>query len=251
MDTWTQQMGFPLITISRDENEILAIQERFLLTTENMNSSNRLLPKSKYDYKWYIPLTYITENDTETVHTIWMNMTDGNSFKTKLVTNIFRYLKYIILVRFELDTDVRWIKANINQSGFYRVMYDESMWYAIIETLKTNHTIFSPADRSSLLDDAFTLCRYLFIGIDLLYIENSIFFRAGFLNASIPLELSQYLINERDYVPWATAIEHFQAWSRRLSESLAYKLFLKYMRKLLTPVTKYVSWSDKGSHLDK
>lgn len=78
MDTWTHQMGFPLITITREDNEILATQERFLLTTENMNSSNRLLPKSKYDYKWYVPLTYITENDTETVHTIWLNMTDGN-----------------------------------------------------------------------------------------------------------------------------------------------------------------------------
>lgn len=77
------------------------------------------------------------------------------------------------------------------------------------------------------------------------------FYRAGLLNASIPLELSIYLINERDYVPWATAIEHFQAWSRRLSESLAYKLFLKYMRKLLIPVTKFVGWSEKGSHLEK
>lgn len=75
--------------------------------------------------------------------------------------------------------------------------------------------------------------------------------RAGLLNASIPLELSLYLSKERDYVPWATAIEHFQSWSRRLSESLAYKLFLKYMRKLLTPVAKYVGWGNQGSHLDK
>lgn len=77
---------------------------------------------------------------------------------------LMKFYKLIyILVRFELDSDVRWIKANINQSGFYRVMYDESMWYAIIDTLKTNHTIFSPADRSSLLDDAFTLCRFVIL----------------------------------------------------------------------------------------
>lgn len=71
------------------------------------------------------------------------------------------------------------------------------------------------------------------------------------MNASIPLELSLYLINEIEYVPWATAIEHFQAWSRRLSESLAYKLFLKYIRKLLAPIAKYVGWNNKGSHLQK
>lgn len=212
MDTWTNQMGFPLITIIREDNEVIAIQERFLLTTEGMNSSTRLLPKSKYDYKWYVPLTYFTDNDTSLVYNIWMNMTD---------------------VRFELGPDVKWIKVNVNQSGFYRVMYDEQMWTAIISTLRHNHTIFNPADRANLIDDAFTLSR------------------AGLLNASIPLELSLYLINERDYVPWATAIEHFQAWSRRLSESLAYKMFLKYMRKLLTPITKFVGWSDKGEHLHK
>lgn len=75
--------------------------------------------------------------------------------------------------------------------------------------------------------------------------------RAGLINASIPLELSLYLKKERDYVPWATAIEHFQAWSLRLSESVAYKLFLKYMRTLLVPITQYVGWKDTGSHLDK
>lgn len=78
MDTWTQQMGFPLITISRDGNELTISQERFLLTVESFNSSVRSMPKSKFDYKWYVPFTYITNNDTETVNNVWMNMTDGN-----------------------------------------------------------------------------------------------------------------------------------------------------------------------------
>lgn len=77
MDTWTQQMGFPLITITREDNDTIATQGRFLLTVENQNSSSRNLPRSKYDYKWYVPLTYITSNDTRTVHNVWMNMSDG------------------------------------------------------------------------------------------------------------------------------------------------------------------------------
>ncbi|RZC34845.1 endoplasmic reticulum aminopeptidase 1-like [Asbolus verrucosus] len=140
MDTWTQQMGFPLITITREENEMIVTQERFLLTVESMNSSVRSSPKSKYDYRWYIPLTYFTNNDTQTVYNIWMNMTD---------------------VRFELDPDVAWIKANVNQSGFYRVMYDEAMWKSLVSVLRNNHTIFNPADRANLIDDAFTLCRLM------------------------------------------------------------------------------------------
>lgn len=76
-------------------------------------------------------------------------------------------------------------------------------------------------------------------------------FRAGLLNASIPLELSLYLTKERDYVPWATAINHLKAWARRLSESLSYKMFLKYMRQLLKPVAEYVGWKKRRSHLEK
>lgn len=79
MDTWTNQMGFPLITIIRDENEIIATQDRFLLTTESVNSSARLMPKSKYDYKWFVPLTYFTDKDQENIVNIWMNMSDGNT----------------------------------------------------------------------------------------------------------------------------------------------------------------------------
>lgn len=63
------------------------------------------------------------------------------------------------LVRFEINSDVKWIKANVNQSGFYRVMYDDTMWARIIADLRKNHTIFNPADRANLIDDAFTLSR--------------------------------------------------------------------------------------------
>lgn len=65
----------------------------------------------------------------------------------------------LFVVAFDIDPDVKWIKVNVNQSGFYRVMYDETMWADIIDELKTNHTSFSAADRASLIDDAFTLCR--------------------------------------------------------------------------------------------
>ncbi|XP_045481382.1 endoplasmic reticulum aminopeptidase 2-like isoform X3 [Harmonia axyridis] len=212
MDTWTNQMGFPLITLIREGNETLAVQERFLLTTESTNHTIRSLPKSKYDYKWYVPLTYYTDMEPELTNMVWMNMSDA---------------------RFELSPNIRWLKANVNQTGFYRVMYEESMWQELIKVLKTNHTLLNPADRANLIDDAFTLCR------------------AGLLNASVPLELSSYLVHERHYVPWATAIEHFHAWSRRLSEGLSYKLFLQHMRKLLTPIVEHVGWKTGGSHLDK
>lgn len=64
-----------------------------------------------------------------------------------------------VLVKFEVGSEIKWIKANVNQTGFYRVMYDDDIWQALINTLKHNHTVFNAADRASLIDDAFSLSR--------------------------------------------------------------------------------------------
>jgi glutamyl aminopeptidase len=85
----------------------------------------------------------------------------------------------------------------------------------------------------------------------IMYVVYFFFIRAGVLNASVPLSLSLYLLHEQEYVPWATALEHFQSWSKLLSESSAYKLFLEYMRRLLEPASKRVGWEDTGTHLQK
>ena len=128
---------------------------------------------------------------------------------------------------------MEYIKCNVNQTGFYRVSYPDDMWNAIVKTLLKDHTKFSPSDRANLIDDAFTLCD------------------AGELNASVPLKLSLYLLNEREYVPWATALNYLHSWKEKLSESAGYKRYIIFLKKLLTPITKYVGWNDEGSHLTK
>ncbi|XP_024085404.1 endoplasmic reticulum aminopeptidase 1-like isoform X2 [Cimex lectularius] len=212
MDTWTRQMGFPLIELTRENEQISASQTRFLLTPEprNENSTAHMEPKAPYGYKWYVPLSYYTDVSKE--ETIWMNMTD---------------------VKFEINSSATWLKANINQSGFYRVNYDSKMWEVLVATLKKNHSTFSPTDRASLLDDAFTLCR------------------AGLLNISTVLDMSLYLREERDYVPWATALIHLQSWARFLSESAPYRRFLNYTSQLISPVAQSLGWADEGTHLEK
>lgn len=59
----------------------------------------------------------------------------------------------------DISGKVNWMKANVNQSGYYRVNYGRDIWNAILLQLQTNHTVFSPADRAGLLDDVFTLSR--------------------------------------------------------------------------------------------
>lgn len=77
MDTWTKQMGFPLISIYREENTVHASQSRFLLTRTMNNDSIENDATSSYNYKWYVPLSYYTNVDTTDVRHVWMNLTDG------------------------------------------------------------------------------------------------------------------------------------------------------------------------------
>jgi len=74
-------------------------------------------------------------------------------------------------------------------------------------------------------------------------------YRAGVISAQVPLELSQYLLKETEYVPWATALEHFRSWIKVLYEKPAHRLLISYMLKLLDPIYRTVEWDDSGSHL--
>lgn len=80
MNTWIQQMGFPLVTIIREDSIITATQKRFLASREDgVNASQ---PKSPFDYKWYIPLNCYTDKDDpiESPMEVWMNMTNGKNY---------------------------------------------------------------------------------------------------------------------------------------------------------------------------
>ncbi|XP_057336106.1 endoplasmic reticulum aminopeptidase 2-like isoform X2 [Microplitis mediator] len=210
MDTWTQQTGFPLVTIKREGKVVTASQKRFMLTPAD--NETEVPPPKGFNYKWYVPLSYYVDKEPEVVYNVWMNMSD---------------------VTFEIPENTSYIKCNVNQSGFYRVTYPDEMWNAIIDTLMTKPWQFSPIDRANLIDDAFTLCD------------------AGEVNATIPLRLSLYLLKEKDYAPWATALSYLHSWKEKLGESSGYKRYIIFLKKLLSPITQTVGWKDDGDHLTK
>ena len=60
-------------------------------------------------------------------------------------------------IEIEFPADMRWFKANINGSGFYRVGYPRDNWDALVNALIKDHKVFSVADRAQLINDAFSL----------------------------------------------------------------------------------------------
>ena len=49
-------------------------------------------------------------------------------------------LTFINLVSFDWP-DGKWIKANVQQSGYYRVNYDTRNWQRLSDVLKNNHKV--------------------------------------------------------------------------------------------------------------
>ncbi|XP_046947665.1 glutamyl aminopeptidase isoform X2 [Lynx rufus] len=135
MDTWTKQMGYPVLNVKDMRN---ITQKRFLLDSK-ANSSE---PHSALGYRWNIPVKW-TEDNVSSITFYNRSETGGITLNSSNPAgNVF-------------------LKINPDHIGFYRVNYEVPTWEWIATNLSFNHKGFSSADRASLIDDAFALARLL------------------------------------------------------------------------------------------
>ncbi|GMN36050.1 hypothetical protein TIFTF001_005719 [Ficus carica] len=124
MNSWTKQKGFPVISVKVIDQKLELEQSHFL-------SSG-----SQGDGKWIVPITLCCGS-----------YDDRKSFllETQSVT-------------LDLTTGTRdsWIKLNVDQTGFYRVKYDEDLASRLRYAIENKY--LSATDRFGLLDDSFALC---------------------------------------------------------------------------------------------
>ncbi|XP_055523948.1 aminopeptidase N [Wyeomyia smithii] len=211
MDTWTLQTGFPLVTVTRDysSKNIEFIQERFRF----IEFANNSVTKKQDKPLWWIPITYTTLGETNFNNTkpnIWMKV------ENKLVLH---------------DSDIPdhdWIIVNIQQTGYYRVNYDHPNWQMISSHLldRRKYNSIAPSNRAQLIDDALNLAR------------------AGYLNYSISLNVTRYLVHETEYVPWKAAIGALNFIDSMLIKTSSYDKFKKYSLHLLKPIFAKVGFDD-------
>ncbi|NXS90821.1 AMPE aminopeptidase, partial [Jacana jacana] len=126
------------------------------------------------------------------------------------------------------------VNVNPDHIGFFRVNYDSENWAKFTELLVSNHKDFSAADRAGILDDAFSLAR------------------PGLVNYSVPLDLTKYLINETDYLPWHRVISSVTYLANMLEDDASlYSRFQEYFQYLVKPIVDQLRWNDSGGHLER
>ncbi|KAG7211605.1 hypothetical protein KM043_010860 [Ampulex compressa] len=212
MDSWTTQPGYPLITVQTNHGtqKLEISQQRFHLNREK----SKLDIESSTTRDWWVPLNFAKkpEDFLRTGATTWLRPGKGESVDLRLE---------------EKD----WIILNVQQVGYYRVNYDENNWRNIIAHLVSrNLEEIHVINRAALLDDAFNLAR------------------AGYLDYSVPFDLSKYLIRETEYEPWLAAVNSFNFLNQALHVvPQVHQAFQVHVAPLLQPMYKRLDFIDAPS----
>ncbi|KAM9312842.1 thyrotropin-releasing hormone-degrading ectoenzyme [Gastrophryne carolinensis] len=211
MDQWTLQMGYPVITIIRNETVdegITITQEHFLY---NKDANKRDIELQNNSYLWQIPLTIAVGNTShispQTI--IW-------------VSNKSEYHQIPLL------DESNWVMGNIDQIGYFRVNYDVKNWRLLIDQLMGNCEVISVSNRAGLIDDAFNLAR------------------AGYLTQNIPLEIIRYLSEEKDFLPWHAASRALYPLDKLLDRTEDYSIFSEYVLKQVATMYFRLGWPTNG-----
>nr|XP_022330971.1 endoplasmic reticulum aminopeptidase 1-like [Crassostrea virginica] len=210
MDTWTLQMGYPVITLSRQGSKVTASQSRYLSFP---NSTIKEEFQSRFGYKWYVPFVYGVMDESQKIveNKIWLNMTQAtvNVDSNKLVI------------------------GNYGNTGYYRVNYELATWQKIIQQLKTNHKVFSDGDRAGFISDAFE------------------FSRSGLLDITVALEMTKYLADEEDFLPWSSAVNALTYIKQRIQYREEITSFKEYVLKLMKKQMLRLGWKQDGDYLTR
>ncbi|XP_050688572.1 aminopeptidase N-like [Eriocheir sinensis] len=215
MDTWTLQMGYPVVKVTRSDDGTSATitQERFLLV-KDPNSTDT------HDYKWWVPLTYTSmsaRDFNQTSPSKWLSPTESSLRLRSLPDN------------------GEWVIFNLQETGYFRVNYDERNWKLLIRQLKEDHTLIHVNNRAQLVDDALNLAR------------------ADQLSYSLALDVNTYLTKESSYTPWAAYLNNMDFIDKMLSRTGDYGALEEYLLTLLTPLYDSVGFEDSAAdpHLDQ
>ncbi|XP_006607951.1 glutamyl aminopeptidase isoform X2 [Apis dorsata] len=201
MNTWTRQKGFPIVNVKKSDNTYVLTQKRFLTDPDAKFDAS----ESEYEYKWTIPITYITDKISKPV-LIWFD----KDFKD-------------LVIKFKEPID--WIKFNVNEVGYYRVNYELNEWNILSNLLRCQHETLSVSDRVHLLEDAFSLAS------------------AGELDYGVTMNMTEYLPREEHAIPWNVVSSKLRAIDILLSSTNSSLKFKKYVRDLVDRVYHEVGWT--------
>ncbi|KAM6541858.1 hypothetical protein CsatB_006305 [Cannabis sativa] len=137
MSSWTKQTGYPVISIKVKDQKLEIQQSRFLYVGSHGVG------------KWIVPITLCCGSYDNQINFLL----ESNS--GALDMNEFG-LAEAATAEGKGSSSLGWIKLNVNQTGFFRVKYDEDLAERLRYAIENKY--LTATDRFGILDDAFALC---------------------------------------------------------------------------------------------
>ncbi|XP_004523070.1 membrane alanyl aminopeptidase [Ceratitis capitata] len=203
--SFTEQVGYPVITVTVSDNKqsFSVKQERFLLKDQNTSNTELL---------YTVPISYTTS--------------DRKDFSD--TTPKFYLEASTATVSKDLNTSIDWIILNVQESGYYRVNYDEKTWTAIHSSLHSNNWgDIHELNRAQIVDDLLN------------------FARAGILSYEKALEVLEYLESETNYLPWSSAFTGYTYINIRLGNDT--EQFANYIQELTKTVYEKLGFDESSN----
>uniref|UniRef100_A0A670ZHM4 Aminopeptidase n=1 Tax=Pseudonaja textilis TaxID=8673 RepID=A0A670ZHM4_PSETE len=200
MDRWTLQMGFPVLTVNTTSGIIT--QQHFLLDPESPVER-----PSPFNYTWIVPVSWLST---------------GKEAAWELCQDHVSFLFAAQNANFSISADpAQWLLLNINVTGYFRVNYDLANWEKLMSQLNNDLQRIPVLNRAQIIEDAFNLARAKHVGSDL------------------ALNTTRYLRQEREYLPWDTALDNLNYFRLMFDRSEVYGPMQSYIRKQVTPLFEH------------
>ncbi|XP_041853604.1 aminopeptidase N-like isoform X2 [Melanotaenia boesemani] len=165
-----------------------------------LDPDSEVTTPSPFNYQWIVPIKWMKTKVVQ--EAVWL--------KDKTAT--FEPMKV---------TGTDWVLANLNVVGYYRVNYDQANWDKLLTALSGTHTDIPVINRAQLVDDAFNLAR------------------AKIIPTVQALNTTKYLKNEREYMPWKSALNNLGFFNLMFDRSEVYGPMQAYLKSQVTHLFNY------------
>ncbi|CAN1217313.1 Aminopeptidase M1 [Linum perenne] len=138
MNLWTKQKGYPIVAVNLTKDKKLEFEQSQFLLNGSTSDSHWIVPISSCYGSYNANKSFLLESKRGTL--------DIKEFLgSNAMENNTTWIKGSI-----------WLKINVDQTGFYRVKYDDDLAARLRRAI--GKKCLNETDRFGILDDAFALC---------------------------------------------------------------------------------------------
>ncbi|XP_052740775.1 membrane alanyl aminopeptidase-like [Bicyclus anynana] len=202
--SWSDKAGHPVLNVEINQRtgEMLVKQQRW----------ERDTGVSQFSSLWEIPITWTRGGAPDFKNLKPSEVITGRTTSIKRGT-----------------LGLEWVIFNKQESGFYKVNYDQTNWNLITRALRSDErTVIHELNRAQIVDDVFN------------------FARAGVMRYNRAFNILSFLEREDAYAPWDAARAGFNfALGRLASDSENLQKLQEEIIKLSTAVTDRLGYAEK------